>query len=100
MLVNYFESKSLVDHGLPTVKHLAQEMGYSKNYLSDLLKKETGKNTQEHIQFHLIEKAKSLLLGTQESVTRISYMLGFEYPGHFSKVFKKKTGMSPSEYRK
>ncbi|WP_432402104.1 helix-turn-helix domain-containing protein [Wukongibacter sp. M2B1] len=100
LLTDYFESKSLMDNGLPTVKYLAQEMGYSTNYLSDLLKKETGKNTQEHIHFHLIEKAKSLLLGTQEPVAQIAYMLGYEYPGHFSKFFKKKIGVSPSEYRK
>lgn len=100
LITDYFESKSLEDNGLPTVKHLAQKMGYSSNYLSDLLKKETGKNTQEHIHFHLIEKAKFLLLGTQEPVSQIAYMLGFEYPGHFSKFFKKKTGMSPSIYRR
>lgn len=100
VLTDYFESKSLGDSGLPTVKHLAQEMGYSTNYLSDLLKKETGKNTQDHIHFYLIEKAKSLLLATEEPVTQIAYALGYEYPGHFSKFFKKKTGMSPTEYRK
>ncbi len=100
LITDYFKSKSLNNNGLPTVKYLAQEMGYSTNYLSDLLKKETGKNTQDHIHFHLIEKAKSLLLGTAEPVTQIAYALGYEYPGHFSKFFKKKTGMSPTEYRK
>ncbi len=100
LLTDYFESKSLEDKGVPTAKHLAKEMGYSTNYLSDLLKKETGKNTQEHIHFHLLEKAKSLLLGTEASISQITYQLGFEYPEHFSKFFKKKMGMSPSEYRK
>ncbi|PAB61419.1 AraC family transcriptional regulator [Anaeromicrobium sediminis] len=99
-LTDYFQSKDLVDNGLPTVKYLAGKMGYSTNYLSDVLKKETGKNTQEHIHFQLIEKAKSLLLSTEESVAQVAYTLGFEYPGHFSKLFKKKTGMSPSEYRR
>jgi len=59
-------------------------MCYSPNYLSDLLKKETGKITQEHIHFYLIEKAKIMLLGTQELVSRIAQSLGFEYPQHFS----------------
>ncbi|MCG8541361.1 MAG: AraC family transcriptional regulator [Clostridia bacterium] len=99
LLTDYFESKSLVDNGLPKVKYLAKKMGYSTNYLSDLLKKETGRNTKEHIDFELIEKAKFLLLGTEKSVAQVAYMLGFEYPGHFSKFFKKKTGISPSEYR-
>jgi AraC-like DNA-binding protein len=98
-LKNYFDSGRPETEGLPTVKYCAREMDYSTNYLSDLLKKETGKNTQEHIHFHLIEKAKTMLLGTDEPVFRIAYALGFEYPQHFSKLFKNKTGMSPAAYR-
>jgi len=74
-------------------------MGYSPNYLSDLLKKETGRNTLEYIHFYLIEKAKGMLIGTEKSINVIAYELGFEYPQHFSKLFKNKTGMSPVEYR-
>ena len=98
-LAKYFDSDRPQSEGLPTVKFCAKEMGYSSNYLSDMLKKETGKNTQEHIHFHLIEKAKNMLLGTEEPVSRIAYTLGFEYPQHFSKLFKSKTGMSPAAYR-
>jgi AraC-like DNA-binding protein len=99
LLQTYFESDKPETQGLPTVKYCAEQMGYSSNYLSDLLKKETGKNTQEHIHFYLIEKAKNLLLGTEEPVYRIAYTLGFEYPQHFSKLFKSKTGLSPAQYR-
>jgi AraC-like DNA-binding protein len=100
LLKRCFDEKNIDKYGIPSVKDLAKEMGYSANYLGDLLKKETGKSTQEHIQFQLLEKAKSLLLGTEESVTQISYILGFEYPAHFSKFFKSKTGISPAKYRK
>jgi AraC-like DNA-binding protein len=96
---SYFDSERPMHEGLPSVKYCARQMGYSTNYLSDLLKKETGKNTQEHIHFNLIEKAKTMLLGSQEPVSRIAYTLGFEYPQHFSKLFKNKTGMSPANYR-
>jgi len=72
----------------------------SPNYLSDLLKKETGKNGTDHIQFHVIELAKDKLLGSTVSVSEIAYELGFEYPQYFSKMFKKNTGKSPAEYRK
>jgi AraC family transcriptional activator of pobA len=95
----YLDSADLESKGLPSVKECAREMGYSTNYLSDLLRKETGKSTQEHIHFHLIEKAKDLLLGTDEPVSRIAYALGFEYPQHFSKLFKNQTGSSPAKFR-
>lgn len=98
-LNEYFDSDKPKNDGLPSVKACAMEIGYSANYLSDLLKKETGKNTQEHIHFHLIEKAKNMLLGTNEPIYNIAYNLGFEYPQHFSKLFKKKTGVSPAAYR-
>jgi AraC-like DNA-binding protein len=100
LMRNYFNSKNLEEKGIPSVKYLAKEMGYSTNYLSDLLKKETDKNTQEYIQLYLIEKAKTLLLGTSEPIYQIAYMLGFQYPAHFSKFFKTKTGMSPMAFRK
>lgn len=100
LLRKCFEEENLLVRGIPTVKNLAKEMGYSPNYLSDLLRKETGKNTQEHIQFQLLEMAKNLLLGTNESISQIAFMLGFEYPSHFSKFFKQKTGMSPAVYRR
>lgn len=99
LLRDYFNSVDLEEKGIPSVKYLAKEMGYSANYLSDLLKRETGKNTQEHIHLCLIEKAKTLLLGTSEPINQIAYMLGFEYPAHFSKFFKAKTGMSPMAFR-
>jgi AraC family transcriptional regulator, transcriptional activator of pobA len=95
----YFSSGDLESRGLPSVKDCARAMGYSTNYLSDLLRKETGKNALEHLHFHLIEKAKDLLLGTDEPVSRIAYALGFEYPQHFSKLFKNKTGISPAKFR-
>lgn len=98
-LKGYFDSAKPEIDGLPSVKYCAQEMGYSPNYLSDLLKKEIGKNTQAHIHFYLIEKAKTLLLETEKPVNMIAAELGFEYPQHFSKLFKNKTGMSPVEYR-
>ena len=69
------------------------------NYLSDLLKRDTGKNAQEHIHYHLIEKAKTLLLNSNGTISEVAYNLGFEYPQYFSKIFKLKTRMTPAEYR-
>ncbi len=99
LLKEYFNTGKPTELGLPSVKYCGKEMNMSPNYLSDLLKKETGKNAQEHIHFFMLEKAKTLLLNSAESIGEIAYGLGFEYPQHFSKIFKKKTGMSPAEYR-
>ena len=99
LLKAYYETENPTKLGIPTVKYCGEELSMSPNYLSDLLKKETGKSAQEHIHLYVVDKAKTNLLGTTESVSRIAYNLGFEYPQHFSKMFKSKTGMSPAEYR-
>lgn len=99
LLKSHYKADKQFKTGIPTVKYCGEELNLSPNYLSDLLRKETGRNAQEHIHFFVIEKAKSNLLSCNDSVSQIAYDLGFEYPQHFSKLFKSKTGMSPSEYR-
>lgn len=99
LLDEYFSSENLSEMGIPSIKYFAEKLHFSPNYLSDLLKKETGKNGTEHIQYRIIELAKDKLLSSTVSVSEIAYDLGFEYPQYFSKMFKKKTGMTPAEYR-
>lgn len=99
-LINHYHNEELKNDILLTVKYCAEQMNLSPNYLSDLLKSETGKNTQEHIYFHLLEKAKNLLLSTNNNINEIAYELGFEYPQNLTKLFKNKVGLTPTEYRK
>lgn len=99
ILTQYFADNKINEQGLPTVKYLADKVHLSPSYLSDLLKKETGKNAQEHIHFYLIEEAKNLLLNSENNINEIAHNLGFEYPQYFNKLFKKKTGKTPLEYR-
>ena len=99
ILTHYFSANTIQEQGLPTVKYLAVQVHLSPSYLSDLLKKETGKNAQEHIHFYLIEEAKNLLLNSEKNVNEIAYNLGFEYPQYFNTLFKKKTGRTPKEFR-
>jgi len=99
LLKDYFSQNNLIETGLPNVKYFASRLNLSPNYLSDLLNKFTGKTTQEHIHLELIDKAKSLLWSTNDSISEIAYGLGFEHPSHFTKIFKSKTGKSPSAYR-
>ena len=98
-ITDYFSAQKPEKNGIPTVKFCAEAMNLSPNYFSDLLKSETGKNTQEHIHFHLLEKAKTILLNSNINVNEIAYKLGFEYPQNFSKLFKKKVGITPTEFR-
>ena len=99
-LEDYFDSDLPKREGLPSVKYFADKVCLSPNYFGDLIKKETGMTAQEHIQNKIMDLAKSLLLGTEKSVTEISYELGFQYSQHFNRVFKKNTGLTPSGYRK
>jgi len=96
VLTDYFKTSV---NGLPTVKYLADKVNLSPNYLSDLLKKETGKSAQDHIHYYVIEEAKNILLNTNKSIGEIAYALGFEYPQYFNKLFKQKTGKTPVEFR-
>ena len=98
-LHHYFDHEESLSQGLPSVDYFASEMNLSAKYLSDILKSLTGKTTQEHIHYQLIEKAKLKLLASGASVAEIAYELGFEYPQYFSRLFKEKTGMSPTAFR-
>ncbi len=98
-ITGYFNSDNIQDKGIPTVKYCAEAMNLSPNYFSDLLKSETGKNVQEHIHYHLLEKAKTMLVNSNMSVSEIAYALGFGYSQNFSKLFKKKVGVSPGAFR-
>jgi len=99
LLKDYYQSDKPLEIGVPTVKYCGEEMNMSSHYLSDLLKKETGRSAQDHILYFLIERAKTKLLGTEDSISQVAYSLGFDYPNHFSKLFKAKAGMSPGEFR-
>lgn len=100
LLKSYYKAGKQLETGIPSVQYCANEMNMSPRYLSDLLRKETGKSTQEHIHQYIIEKAKNILLNSKGSASEIAHELGFEYPQYFSKIFKKNTSMTPVEYRR
>ena len=99
LLKDYYKQEKQLELGIPSVQYCGEAMNISPKYLSDLLRKETGQSTQDHIHQYIIEKAKNRLLNSNESASEIAYDLGFEYPQYFSKIFKKKTTMSPNEFR-
>lgn len=99
LLDDYFTKGLSQKNGLPTVKWCASELCLSPNYFGDLIKKETGKSAQEYIQLKVTEIAKDLVLNPEKSISQIAFELGFQYPQHFTRLFKKLTGYTPSEYR-
>lgn len=95
----YFDSGRAVNEGVPTVKAMASEMCLSPSYFSDLVKKETGCTVQEYIQNKVVFIAKQQLAGSGKSISEIAYDLGFQYPQHFTRMFKTVTGKTPKAYR-
>ena len=99
LLNDYFDNHESLKNGPPSVESLASQLNFSPHYLSDLLRSLTGQSAQQHIQDKLIDKAKEYLTVTNLSVAEIAYHLGFGYPQSFNKLFKKKTTLSPLEFR-
>ena len=81
------------------VRYFADKVFLSPGYFGDLVKKETGKTAQEYIQGKIIELSKEYILGSQLGISQIAYSLGFQYPQHFSRLFKKLEGCTPNEFR-
>jgi AraC-like DNA-binding protein len=99
LLHDYFASDKPQEIGLPSVAYCANELNLSVNYFGDLIKKETGNSAQEYLQNKVIDMAKNKIFDIDKSVNEVAYELGFKYPQHFSRLFKQKTGTSPSAYR-
>ena len=81
------------------LEELANTLGYTKYYLSTCFKKETGVSALKHIQQKMLDIAKERVFDVTKSISEISYELGFPYPQHFSRWFKKMVGVTPNEYR-
>lgn len=98
-LQTYFDSGKPLHEGLPTVKYCAEQVFLSPNYFGDLVKRSTGKSAIETIQLFVIERAKEMLAESNRSISEIAYELGFNYPHHLTRVFKKVVGQTPVEFR-
>ena len=85
--------------GIPSVAYFASRLNLSAGYFGDLIKKETGSTAKDLITLHLITLAKQRLAAGNEDVSIIAYDLGFDYPAHFSRMFKRLTGQTPTQYR-
>lgn len=98
LLEQYYEQGLQQKMGVPSVTYCAKELAYSPPYFGDMIRKLTGQTAISYIHDYIINQAKSLLMNGY-NVNETADMLGFDYTNHFTRIFKKKTGMTPSEYR-
>ena len=99
LLNEFFQSDKPQMVGLPSVAYCARELHLSAGYFGDLVKRETGKTAQEYIQLKVVDVAKEKIFDHSKSVSQIAFELGFKYPQHFTRYFKKIVGQSPNDYR-
>ncbi len=99
-LRTYYTNSKYEDKKQPSLFFFADKLNVTPNYLSDTLKHHTGFSALNIIHDYIINEAKKLLRTSNQSVSQISELLGFEYPNYFSRLFKKKTTYTPSEFRK
>ena len=81
------------------MNYFADQICLSPNYFGDLVKRETGKSVKEYLQQKLLDVAKEQLLDPKKSITQVSNLLGYQYPQHFIRFFKRMTGNTPNEFR-
>lgn len=99
LMSNYLSSDNPQLIGLPSVGYFADKVNLSPKYFGDLIKRETGISAQESIQYQVIDMAKEKISDRNKPLSEIAYELGFKYPQHFSRMFRKNVGLSPLEYR-
>ena len=97
LLADYYEQQLQLKLGLPTVQYCADRLCLSPNYFGDVVKRTTGDTASNHIRRFVIRFAKNGL-SAGESVAQVADRLGFEYPQHFSRMFRRQEGITPSEY--
>lgn len=85
--------------GLPSVTYFAENANLTPGYFGDMIKKETGLTAQEIITRHIVDYAKQRLSGSTDDISVIAYDLGFQHPQHFSRMFKRVSGISPTQFR-
>lgn len=98
LLQDYMEQEA-EHNGIPTVAYFAGKCCFSPGYFGELVKTETGHTAQDFIADHMVKYAKHQLDDTSLSISQVASRLGFEYPQHFVRFFKRKTGLTPKEYR-
>lgn len=99
-ILDQYIANQAQQEGFPSVAYFADKCCYSPKYFGELVKTETGRTAKDFISDRMLSAAKQLLNDESLSIKAVSQQLGFEYPQHFVRFFKAKTGQTPSDYRK
>ena len=97
LLRDYYLDGRQLDLGVPSVRSCADELAYSASYLGDVMHKATGGTAIGYIHSFVVEQGKNLLMNGH-NINETAHLLGFEFPQHFTRLFKRTTGMTPSEF--
>jgi AraC-like DNA-binding protein len=97
LLREYYLDGKQLELGVPSVQYCAGELAYSSRYLGDVIHKATGGTAIGYIHSFVIDQGKNLLMNGH-NINETAHLLGFEYPHHFTRLFKKVTGITPTEF--
>ena len=97
VLNDYYNDGKQERHGIPSVRYCASELCLSAGYFGDLLRNSIGETPKDYIRGFVIMRSKNLLLAGH-SISQVAYEMGFDYPNHFTRLFKSITGMTPSQF--
>lgn len=97
LLKKYYENDRQLTDGVPSVAYCAEELCMSPSYLSDVTKRTTGIPANRYIKRYIVRLAKNRLVSGMNS-SEVAYSLGFDYPQHFARMFKRITGETPTQY--
>lgn len=97
VLTDYYARGMQRANGLPSVKFCASELCLSPSYFGDIIRDALGESPKDYIRSFVVMRAKSLILSGR-SIVQVSEDLGFEYPQHFTRMFKNATGQTPRQF--
>ena len=97
LLQTYFRENRQLSQGLPTVTWCASELAYSPRYFGDIIRQALGESPKDYIRGFVVMRAKNLIL-SGKTIDRVAEELGFEYPQHFTRMFKNATGQTPRQF--
>ena len=97
VLTDYYTHGLQKTDGLPSVKYCASELCLSPGYFGDIIRDALGESPKDYIRNFVVLRAKNLIL-SGKAIVQVAEELGFEYPQHFTRMFKNTTGLTPREF--